>query len=141
MTQQISLTVRGEQVYGGERTRTEQRLSGTMERTEDGYLLRYAERGEDDALTENVLALTPERITLTRTGAVNTRFIFEQGRAHSARYALSFGALPVTVEAEHLAWKRTARGLLAEVRYRIDLAGEQGLCRLKLQAQALTSEA
>lgn len=136
MEQQVWLTVRGEQDYAGVgKDCAEQRLSGTMEETAEGILLRYEERGEDGAVTRTVLTLTEGRAVLARTGGVKTEMVFEQGRAHSGVYALPFGALPMTVEAERVIWKRTARGLLAELRYRIDLAGQKGICSLKLQAR------
>lgn len=136
MEQRVWLTVRGEQDYEGVgKDSTEQHLPGTMEETAEGIRLRYEERGEDGAVTRTVLTLTEGRAVLRRTGAVKTEMLFERGRAHSGFYAMPFGALPMTVEAERVMWKRTARGLLAEVRYRIELAGQRGVCTLKLRAQ------
>lgn len=137
MEQKVWLTIRGEQDYAGAgHDSTSQRLSGTMTTTAQGVLLRYEERGDDGAVSRTVLALEDGRAVLTRTGAVKTEMIFEQGRAHQSVYALPFGALPMTVEAERVAWKRTAQGLIAELRYRIDLGGQKGTCSLRLQARA-----
>lgn len=136
MKKKVRLTIQGEQNYeGAGKDTTRQQPNGTMEETEQGVTLCYEEHGEDGARTETTLTLTEGRAVLRRTGAVRSKMIFEQGRKHTSLYELAFGALPVTVEAERVAWRRTAHGLMAELRYQIDLAGQRGVCTLRVRAQ------
>lgn len=137
MEQKIRLQLRGEQRYEGLAPDcTQQELFGTMEQTEHGWRLRYAERGESGALTETTVDAVKERVTITRRGEVRSVMVFERGIAHTSSYALPFGAVPVTVEAHEVRWRLGARGGLMELRYRIDLGGQRGECTLKLRAQA-----
>ena len=76
MERNVWLHIRGEQEYEGlARERTELTAAGTLEQTARGFLLRYEEAGEDGALTHTQLCLAPERVTLTRTGAVRRPYM------------------------------------------------------------------
>lgn len=136
MEQKVWLTIRGEQEYGGlERECSELILSGTLEQRGDGFLLRYAETGEDGAVTHTRLFAAPERVTLTRTGAVRSEMVFACGRVHTSSYALPFGAVPLTVEARAVRWRLGAHGGLIDLRYRIELGGQKGECALRIHVR------
>ena len=136
MEQRVWLTVRGEQEYEGlERERTELRVPGTMERTGDGFLLRYEEPGEDGAAVHTRLSVTPESVTLTRTGAVCTQLRFAHGLVYTSMYAMPFGAVPLETETRALRWRLGAHGGLIELRYRLLLGGQAGECLLRVRVQ------
>lgn len=137
MEQKIKLQIRGEQHYEGLAPDcTEQELFGTMEETLTGWRLCYEERGESGVPTKTTVDAAKERVTITRRGEVRSELVFERGRKHTSSYALPFGAVPVAVEAQEVRWKLGARGGLLELRYRIDIGGQRGMCVLKLRAQA-----
>ena len=136
MERNVWLHIRGEQEYEGlARERTELTAAGTLEQTARGFLLRYEEAGEDSALTHTQLCLAPERVTLTRTGAVRMELVFARGEVHTSSYALPFGAVPVEVEAQEVRWRLEPRGGLVELRYRIALGGQRGLCALRIRVR------
>ncbi len=136
MEQSVWLTVRGEQEYEGlERSCTELRTDGTLERTKDGFLLRYEEAGESGAVTHTRLSVAPESVTITRTGEVRAELRFAHGQVCTSVYALPFGAVPVEVETRELRWRLGAHGGLLDIRYRIVLGGQKGECALRVRVQ------
>lgn len=142
MKENVWIHIRGEQRYEGmERGCTELSAPGTMERTEDGYLLRYEERGSGGACTRTRIALAPERMTIVRSGEVNAEMVFMRGCVHTLFYALPFGAVPAEVETEELRWRLGARGGLIEARYRITLGGQKGQCALRIRVRTREGDA
>ena len=141
MKENVWIHVRGEQRYEGlECGCTELSAPGTMERTEDGYLLYYEERG-GGACTRTCIALAPERMTVVRSGEVNAEMIFVRGHVHTSSYALPFGTVPAEVETEELRWRLGARGGLIEARYRIALGGQKGRCALRIRVRTREGDA
>ena len=49
--------------------------------------------------------------------------------------ALPFGAVLVEVEAQEVRWRLEPRGGLVELRYRIALGGQRGLCALRIRVR------
>ena len=136
MERNVWLHIRGEQEYEGlERDITELNAAGTLEQTARGFLLRYEEAGEGGARTHTSIAVTPERVTLTRSGTVRTEMIFARGEVHTSSYALPFGTVPLEAEAQEVRWRLSLRGGLVELRYRIVLGGQRGTCALRIRVR------
>ena len=137
MKKNVWLTVHGEQRYEGlSADSSELRVRGTMERTEDGFLLRYEETGEDGKVTTATrLALAPDCVILTRTGEVTSEMAFEEGREHTSFYAVPYGTLPVTVKAESVRWRLNEDGGMLALRYFIDIGGQKGKCALRIRVR------
>ena len=137
MKKKVWLTVHGEQQYEGlSADSSELRVRGTMERTKDGFLLRYEETGEDGKVTTATrLALAPDCVILTRTGEVTSEMAFEEGREHTSFYAVPYGTLPVTVKAESVRWKLGEDGGMLALRYFIDIGGQKGKCALRIRVR------
>ena len=88
--------------------------------SEEGLTLRYHE----SALTGmegTVTTFTVEgpRVTLTRSGSVNSQMIFEEGRQHTSLYETPFGELSVDIQTSRLRHNLTERGGVMEIRYSI----------------------
>ena len=117
----VLLSIRGEQDFDGvDPDATELMTEGTMELSEEGLTLRYHE----SALTGmegTVTTFTVEgpRVTLTRSGSVNSQMIFEEGRQHTSLYETPFGELSVDIQISRLRHNLTERGGLMEIRYSI----------------------
>ena len=117
----VLLSIRGEQDFDGvDPDATELMTEGTMELSEEGLTLRYHE----SALTGmegTVTTFTVEgpRVTLTRSGSVNSQMIFEEGRQHTSLYETPFGELSVDIQTSRLRHNLTERGGVMEIKYSI----------------------
>ena len=84
----VLLRIRGEQYFDGiDPDETELMTEGTLELTEQGLRLSY----DETALTgmegtTTTFAVEGGRVTLTRSGSVNSQMIFEEGRQHTSLY-------------------------------------------------------
>ena len=96
----VVISVRGEQYYDGvDPDATELVTEGVLEPTEEGLRLRYQESeltGMEG--TETVFEVTPTRVILRRTGAVNSQMVFEEGQQHTSLYETPMGELTVDIQ-------------------------------------------
>ena len=117
----VLLSIRGEQYFDDiDPDETELMTEGTMVLTEDGMVLSY----EESELT-GMEGTTPTfevkgpRVTLTRSGAVNSQMVFEEGRQHTSLYETPFGELSVDIQTSELRHNLSERGGLMEIKYSI----------------------
>ena len=105
------ISVRGEQYFDDvDPNATELMTEGTLEQTEDGFLLSYQETeltGMEGTLT--TFRIAPDRITLLREGTINSEMIFEEGQKHFSLYETPFGGLMLGVNT-HRAKARIGEG-------------------------------
>ena len=117
----VLLSIRGEQYFDGiDPDETELMTEGTMEVTEDGMVLSYEEReltGMEGTTT--TFEVKGPRVTLTRSGAVNSQMVFEEGRQHTSLYETPFGELSVDIQTSELKHNLSERGGLMEIKYSI----------------------
>ena len=107
----VMISVRGEQYFDDvDPNATELMTEGTLEQTEDGFLLSYQETeltGMEGTLT--TFRIAPDRITLLREGTINSEMIFEEGQKHFSLYETPFGGLMLGVNT-HRAKARIGEG-------------------------------
>ena len=99
---------------------TELMTEGTLEQTEDGFLLSYQETeltGMEGTLT--TFEIGPGRVILRRSGSVNSQMVFEEGRQHTSLYETPYGELSVDIQTSRLLHNLTERGGLMEIKYSI----------------------
>ena len=117
----VLLSIRGEQYFDGiDPDATELMTEGTMVLTEDGMVLSY----EESTLTgmegpTTTFEVQGPRVTLIRSGTVNSQMVFEEGRQHTSLYETPFGELTVDIQTSRLRHNLTARGGILEIRYTI----------------------
>ena len=117
----VLLSIRGEQYFDGiDPDETELMTEGTMALTEDGIVLSY-EESELTGMegTTTTFEVKGPRVTLTRSGAVNSQMVFEEGRQHTSLYETPFGELSVDIQTSVLKHNLTERGGLMEIKYSI----------------------
>ncbi len=117
----VLLSIRGEQYFDGiDPDATELMTEGTMELTEDGMVLTY-EESELTGMegTTTAFEVKGPRVTLTRSGAVNSQMVFEEGRQHTSLYETPFGELSVDIQTSTLKHNLSERGGLMEIKYSI----------------------
>ena len=117
----VLLSIRGEQNFDDiDPDATELMTEGTMEVTEDGIVLSY-EESELTGMegTTTTFEVKGPRVTLTRSGAVNSQMVFEEGRQHTSLYETPFGELSVDIQTSELKHNLSERGGLMEIKYSI----------------------
>ena len=117
----VLLSIRGEQYFDDiDPDATELMTDGTLEVTEDGLVLSY-EESELTGMegTTTTFEVCGPRVTLTRSGAVNSQMVFEEGRQHTSLYETPFGELSVDIQTSELKHNLSERGGLLEIKYSI----------------------
>lgn len=117
----VVLSVKGEQYYDdADPDETELMTEGTMTLRPDAILLSYQESeltGMEGTTTTFVVE--GGRVTLRRSGTVNSQMIFEEGKQHTSLYETPFGELTVDIQTSRLAHNLTERGGVMEIKYSI----------------------
>ena len=117
----VLLSIRGEQYFDDiDPDATELMTEGTMVLTEDSMVLSY-EESELTGMegTTTTFEVKGPRVTLTRSGAVNSQMVFEEGRQHTSLYETPFGELSVDIQTSELKHNLSERGGLMEIKYSI----------------------
>lgn len=117
----VLLSICSEQLFEGqEPDHIELITEGTLELLPDGLRFFYQETeltGMEGTTTS--FQLCGPQVILSRTGAVNSRMVFEEGRQHTSLYETPFGELAVDVQTSRLRHNLTERGGLLDLRYSI----------------------
>ena len=117
----VLLSIRGEQYFDDiDPDATELMTEGTMEVTGGGIVLSY-EESELTGMegTTTIFEVKGPRVTLIRSGAVNSQMVFEEGRQHTSLYETPFGELSVDIQTSELKHNLSERGGLMEIKYSI----------------------
>ena len=123
MKKSVVLSIRGRQSYMDQEPEIIELVTeGTLEQTEDGWLISYQESdltGLDGVTT--VFRIQPRKITLTRTGKLNSEMVFQEGVVHESLYKVEFGALMLSVCASGIRADLTAEGGTVDLVYSIEI--------------------
>ena len=130
MTHEVLLTIDGSQRFQDEAPETTSLVTDGTLRVEDGaVILSYAE-SELTGLsgTQTTFRIEKDRVTLTRTGAVQSVMVFSVGQEDRSLYDIGVGALMICVRTERISSTMDENGGVLEVFYAIsiedDTAGE-----------------
>ena len=117
----VMLSIRGEQYFDDvDPDSTELMTEGTMTMLDGQIRLSYKESeltGMEG--TNTTFIVEGKRVTLLRTGAVNSQMIFEEGEQHTSLYETPFGELTVDIQTSKLLHNLSERGGLMEIKYSI----------------------
>ena len=115
------LSIRGEQYFDDvDPDATELMTEGTLTLREGNLYLAYQESeltGMEGTTT--TFAVEGPRVTLMRTGSVNSQMVFEEGKQHTSLYETPFGELTVDIQTSKLIHNLSERGGLMEIKYSI----------------------
>ena len=119
----VVLSIEGRQSYQDQEPEIiELTTEGTMEFRNGGWDISY----EESSLTgmEGVITtfrVEPGTVTLTRTGALRSQMIFQQGVAHDSLYQMPFGALMLSVKATSVFYDIVPDGGVIDLSYNITI--------------------
>ena len=128
MKQNVVLSIRGRKQYADQEPEVIELVTeGAMEKLENGWNISY----EESALTglEGVktnFRLEPGKITLSRTGKLQSEMEFQIGVLHESLYRMEFGAMLIGVCAIDLDYQMTEEGGTVELAYRIEIEQTAG---------------
>ena len=139
MKQAVLLSVRGRQNYGGQEPEViELTTEGTMEFRNGGWDVSY----QETALTglegvTTTFRVEPGKVTLSRTGAMRSQMVFQEGVAHESLYQMPFGALMLTVKATSVFYDIVPDGGVIDLVYHINIENsEAGIVDYHLDIRA-----
>lgn len=123
MKQSVVLSIRGRQSYADQDPEVIELVTeGTMEFRDGGWDISY----EESELTglagvTTVFRVEPGKVTLTRTGKLNSQMVFQPGVTHDSLYQMEFGALMLTVQAKHVFYDIVFDGGVIDLSYSISI--------------------
>jgi len=123
MKQAVTLMIRGRQQYPEQEPEIiELTTEGTMELRNGGWDISY----EESSLTglegvTTTFRVEPDKVVLTRTGALKSQMVFRQGVPHDSLYQMPFGALMLTVTATTLFYDIVPDGGVIDLSYNISI--------------------
>ena len=122
----VVISVTGTQKYEGQETQTGELVTdGTLTEVDGKFLVSYAESDMTGLEgTTTTFEVDKHRITLTRTGALSSEMVFEEGRTHESLYDMGFGALLIGVRARRVQSDLTASGGRFRMEYTVAIEQE-----------------
>lgn len=122
--QEALIKIKGIQRAGGDDDVVELLTTGFFSRQKGSYLITYEESeatGFEGAKTSLLYEEEKGRITLTRSGSVNTQLIVEKGKRHQCSYDLGFGSMIIGVSCDRLQSSLSDEGGEIVFGYSLDL--------------------
>ena len=123
MKTEVVLSIRGRQQYADQEPEIIELVTdGTMEFKNGGWDVSY----EETELTglagvTTTFRVEPDKVTLSRTGALKSQMVFQQGVPHDSLYQMPFGALMLTVNANSVFFDLTPDGGVIDLVYNITI--------------------
>lgn len=123
MKTSVVLSIRGSQRYGDQAPETIELVTdGTMEFVDGGWDISYQESELTGmAGVTTTFRVEPEQVTLTRSGALNSRMVFREGVSDDSLYQMPFGALMLTVKATQVFFDIVPDGGVVDLSYEITI--------------------
>ena len=139
MDKNVVLAIQGRQTYAGQEPEVIELVTeGTMVFRNGGWDISY----EESALTglegvTTTFRVEPGKVVLTRSGALQSQMIFEEGVPHDTLYQMAFGTLMMTVKATFVFFDIVEDGGTIDLSYNLDIENtEAGVIDYHLDIRA-----
>lgn len=139
MKQAVNLSIEGRQTYQDQEPEIIELVTeGTMEFRDGGWDISY----EESELTglagvTTTFRVEPDKVTLTRKGALNSTMIFQKNVVHESLYQMPFGALMLSVKATYVFFDIVSDGGVIDLSYNISIENaEAGVIDYHLDIRA-----
>ena len=139
MKKEVTLSIEGRQTYEGQAPEIIELVTdGTMEFHHGGWDISY----EESELTglagvTTTFRVEPDKVTLTRKGALSSRMIFQKDVVHESLYQMPFGALMLSVKATSVFYDIVPDGGVIDLSYLINIENtEAGVIDYHLDIRA-----
>ena len=123
MKQNVILSILGRQSYLGQEPDTIELVTeGTLEDRGNAWFLSY----EESDLTgmggvTTTFIVEPDKVTLKRSGRLNSQMVFQNGVPHDSLYQMAFGALMIRVCAQSIFFDIMPEGGVIDLVYTIEI--------------------
>ena len=127
MRKEVALSIQGRQTYEDQPPEIIELVTdGTMEFCDGGWDISY----EETELTglagvTTIFRVEPDKVTLTRKGALNSQMIFQKDVVHESLYQMPFGALMLSVKATSVFFDILPDGGVIDLSYNIEIENTQ----------------
>ena len=127
MRKEVALSIQGRQTYEDQPPEIIELVTdGTMEFRDGGWDISY----EESELTglagvTTTFRVEPDKVTLTRKGALNSQMIFQKNVVHESLYQMPFGALMLSVKATTVFFDILPEGGVIDLSYNIEIENTQ----------------
>ena len=123
MKQAVMLNIQGRQRYDDHEPEIIELVTeGTMEFRDGGWDICYQETELTGlAGVTTTFRVEPGKVTLTRTGKLNSQMVFREGQSHDSLYRMDFGALLMTVRANSVFFDIVPDGGVIDLIYEIEI--------------------
>lgn len=123
MKKTVMLSIEGRQSYMGQEPEViELVTSGTLEQNANGWIISYEETDLTGMAGVTTTFVVEEgKLTLKRTGRLNSQMIFQEGVTHDSLYEMEFGALMLSVCAKKIHVDLSADGGVIDLTYGIEI--------------------
>ena len=127
MKKEVTLAIEGRQTYEDQAPEIIELVTdGTMEFRNGGWDISY----EESELTglagvTTTFRVEPDKVTLTRKGALNSQMIFQKDVVHESLYQMPFGALMLSVKATSVFFDILPEGGVIDLSYNIEIENTQ----------------
>ena len=127
MKKEVSLSIRGRQTYQDQEPEIIELVTdGTMEFCNGGWDISY----EESELTglagvTTTFRVEPDKVTLTRKGALHSQMVFQQNVVHESLYQMPFGALMLSVKATSVFYDIVPDGGVIDLSYLINIENSE----------------
>lgn len=127
MKKPVTLSIEGRQTYEDQAPEIIELVTdGTMEFRNGGWDISY----EESELTglagvTTTFRVEPDKVTLTRKGALNSKMIFQKDIVHESLYQMPFGALMLSVKATSVFFDILPEGGVIDLSYNIEIENTQ----------------
>ena len=128
MKRKVMLSIRGTQTYADQEPEVIELVTeGYMEYTDGGWNISYQE-SELTGLkgVQTTFRVEPDKVILTRTGALRSTMEFQIGISHDSLYQLEFGALMITITTRHLFYDILPDGGCIDLLYDLEIEKSEG---------------
>ena len=127
MKKEVALSIQGRQTYEDQPPEIIELVTdGTMEFRDGGWDISY----EETELTglagvTTTFRVEPDKVTLTRKGALYSQMIFQKDIVHESLYQMPFGALMLSVKATSVFFDILPEGGVIDLSYNIEIENTQ----------------
>ena len=123
MKREVILSIQGRQRYEDQEPEViELVTAGTMEFRDGGWDICYQETELTGlAGVTTTFRVEPGKVTLTRTGKLNSQMVFREDQSHDSLYRMDFGALLMTVRANSVFFDIVPDGGVIDLIYEIEI--------------------
>ena len=123
MKQNVMLSIQGRQTYMDQDPEVLELVpEGVLEDMGDHWILSYEETDLTGmAGVTTTFLVEQDKITLKRTGKLNSQMVFQEGVSHESLYQMEFGALMISVCATRVMADICCDGGMIDLVYTIEL--------------------